>query len=98
MIPNASTSNRIGTLWLLSSFVFAAGALFFFPCLCGHLGVEALPASVGGAATVAVPLARAHLRQALNPSLAAFCMLFAGFVLLKNLLDVLWFDHQALWK
>ena len=69
MISNASTANRIATLWLLSSFVFAAGALFFFPCLCGHLGFEALPASVAGAATVAVPLLRTHLRQAVNPSL-----------------------------
>lgn len=79
------------------SILAAFGGLVFIPfftCLCGHLNVPALSATVPTAFFAAWGAARSATRpgRIFAWSIAAAAML----ILLKNLLDVAWWGHNPL--
>ena len=65
-----------------------------FMCICGHLGQDALVATVPTAAVAWWGFARRLSR--IGRLLAAGVVIIASMALAKNLLDVLWFGHDPL--
>ena len=70
----------------------------FFTCGCGHLDVLALPVTLPTAMCgwcAATTVRRGNLSHAI---LTIVICVLTTIVLLKNLADVLWFGHNAVWS
>ena len=69
----------------------------FFPCACGHLDALALPVTFPAAAFgwyAATTIHRGNLSHAI---ITLVISVLATIIFLKNLADVLWLGHNAIW-
>lgn len=73
--------------------MFAAVAL---PCMCGHLGSEALFATLPACALAVYAWVSNANGNAVWRVLLIIVVVVVAIVFLKNLTDVLWFGHEAL--
>ena len=93
---NPSSTNkadiRLLLLVVLSHAVSFSGFIFFM-CRCGYHGWEALPTSTIGAGIAWYAFVRHRKRRKLHVILA---VVIPSGVLVKNVLDILWFGHEAL--
>ena len=68
----------------------------FTHCMCGHLHTVSLPGSIIGFAIACFPFVRAKQPGLARRIVIDACVILTGLDLIKNIGDVLWWEHSTL--
>ena len=98
IVTASEVPDRTGVRWFIWSFVLSLFTLFVFPCMCGHLYTDALPTSGFGVVLACYPFIRYERTLIFDRGLAVFFVLLPSLLFVKNVADILWFGHEALFR
>lgn len=87
---------RTGAWSFILGFLLSVFTLMLFSCICGHLGMDALPTSTSGVMLAWFPFIRYSRTRIVEQCLAVFFVLIPTLIFLKNVADILWCGHNAL--